>query len=904
MVPVAHNTRASPLPVPLLIAGSFCMRLSLRIALALQLVAAPIGLGDEPGAFNAHIRPIFQAYCTECHGEAEKLKGGLDLRLRRLAIKGGASGPAVVPGRPGESRLIEKVSAGEMPPGKKKLTALQIDRLRQWIAAGAKVETDEPSSLATGFPITEVDRLYWAFQPVHRPAVPVANSRVRTPIDAFLTAKLCEKNLTFSVDADRTTLIRRVTFDLTGLPPTPEEVDAFVADPDPLAYEKRIDRLLASQQYGERWARHWLDVAGYADSEGGSPSDPLRATAWKYRDYVIRTMNRDKPFDQFIREQLAGDEIARRPWDPADPETIERLVATGFLRMAPDGSGGAGVDQKAARNQVVTDTVKIVASAFLGITVGCAQCHNHRYDPIPQTDFYRLRAILEPGYDPANWKPPAARQVSLYTDADRKAAAAVEVEAAKIDKDRLAKQQEFIDATFEKEVAKLAEPMREPARTARKTPDGKRSHEQKKLMQEHPSLNVSAGSLYLYDAKAAAELKKMSDQAAVVRATKPVEEFVRALTETAGRVPPTYLHHRGDPDQPKQAVSPGGLAVLDDALPLPNPQAVGGSSGRRLALANWLTDARNPLTARVIVNRIWMHHFGRGLVGTPGDFGRLGERPTHPELLDWLAAQFVQSGWSLKGLHRLILTSTAYRQTSTRDAKSDTDPDNRLLGRFPLQRLDAEAIRDSMLAVSGRLNSKPFGPPVPVMDDDAGLAVIGKANRDGAGYKLGDEAVPAGDELRRSVYVEVRRTKPLAVLDAFDWAAVEPNCEARKSSTATPQSLLLLNNEFTLAQVSHFADRVKQAAGTDPRAQIVLAWHLAYGTRPDAAELGRAAKFIASQTKVFETVTAESPALPNVAPTKSPKGTAALPAPPPPADRALAVFCQALLMSNRFLYVD
>jgi hypothetical protein len=875
----------------------------LRLAAALVPLVAIAGRAAEP-QFNANVRPLFQAYCTECHGEAEKPKGGLDLRLRGLVLKGGKSGPAVVPGKPAESLLIEKVRAGDMPPGKKKLTAAQIDTLKQWIAAGAKVEVDEPATLGTGFQITPADKKFWAFQPIRRPAVPAGDDRVRTPVDAFLEAKLREKNLGFSPDADRATLIRRVYFDLIGLPPTAEAVATFVGDPDPLAYENLVDKLLDSPQYGERWARHWLDVAGYADSEGGSPDDPVRTTAWKYRDYVIRSFNRDKPFDQFIKEQFAGDELAPRPWNVADPETIERLTATGFLRMAPDGSGSPGTDQKLARNQVVTDTVKVVASAFLGVTVGCAQCHNHRYDPVPQTDFFRLRAILEPGYDPAHWQPPAFRRLSLYTDADHKAAAAVEAEAAKLDKARLAKQQEFINQTFEKEVMKLPEPMREPARAARKTPDAKRSAEQKKLMQEHPSLNVSAGSLYLYDQKAADELKKMAAEAAQVRAKKPVEEFVRTLTETPGQVPPTHLHHRGDPDQPKQVVPPGGLTVLDDVLPLPEPKAVGGSSGRRLAFANWLTDPKNPLTARVLVNRVWMEHFGRGIVGTPGDFGRLGEQPTHPELLDWLASEFVANTWSMKKLHRLILTSTAYRQSSARKSP-DPDPDNKLLARFPLRRLDAEAIRDATLAVSGKLNPKPAGPPVPVMDDDAGLAVIGMANRDGAGYKLGDESVPAGEESRRSIYVQVRRTKPLAVLDTFDWAPTEPNCEARKSSTATPQSLLLMNNEFVLTEATHFADRVKAEAGSDVKAQVTRGWRLAFGVDPTPAERDRALAFIAAETTAFEKVPAAATA-PNAAAASKVKKKDAPPTAPPPTavDRALAAFCHVLLISNRFLYVE
>lgn len=869
-----------------------------------------------PPTFNAHVRPLLKAYCFECHGEVEKPKGGLDLRLRRFVAKGGESGPAIVEGKPAESVLIERVVSGDMPPGKKKLTPEQIDLLKRWIAAGAKVEAPEPETLASGFQITEEDRQFWAFQPVRRPQVPrvgASQSSVRTPIDAFLLAKLGERKLTFAAPADRTALIRRITFDLTGLPPKPEEIDAFVKDTSPNAYEKLVDRLLASPQYGERWARHWLDVAGYADSEDGSPTDPVRANAWKYRDYVIRSLNADKPFDQFIREQLAGDEMVKPPYANLAAEDLDRLIATGFLRMAPDATGTPGADQKVARNQVVTDTVKVVSSAFLGLTVGCAECHNHRYDPIPQTDFYRLRAVLEPAFDPTAWKPPAAREVSLYTTEDRKMAAAIEAEAAKIDKARLKKQGEYIEATFEKEIAKLPENLRSEARAARDTPEAKRNAEQKSLMQRHPSLNVSAGSLYLYDSKAAADLKKMADEAAKLRGKKPHEEFVRVLTEVPGRKPATFLFHRGDPDQPKGQVPPAGLTVLDSRLPLTVPEKAlpNKTSGRRLALANWLTDPRHPLTARVIVNRVWMNHFGRGLVGTPGDFGHLGERPTHPELLDWLSSEFVANKWSLKQLHRLIVTSTAYRQSSVREPATDAvDPDNRLLGRFPLRRLDAEAIRDSILATSGKLNPKMFGPPVPVMEDDAGLIVIGKANRDGAGYKLGDESVPKGEESRRSVYVQVRRSKRLALLDVFDWATVEPNCEVRNASTATPQSLILLNGDFIAAQALDFADRLQREAGADASAQVKLAWKLAYGKAPTEKELAGAIAFLSDATEAYRKAP-PPPAKASSPPAKPAAGkktlavakVAELP-PHPPETLALAAFCQAILSSNRFLYVD
>jgi hypothetical protein len=878
-----------------------------RVAFALAVLIAivsqsadaapPVKVKGEP-TFNAHVRPIFQAYCTECHGEPAKPKGGLDLRLRRFAVKGGDSGPVVVPGKPAESLLLDYVTSGEMPPGKTKLTKEQIDVIQRWIAAGAKVETDEPESLGAGFVIRDEDRNWWAFQPLSRPEIPKTKTEVSNPIDAFLLAKLAEKGVGYNPPADRVTLIRRVTLDLTGLPPTPAEIEAFVKDQSPAAYEKLADRLLASPHYGERWGRHWLDVAGYADSEGGAPADQLRPDAWKYRDYVIRSFNADKPFDQFIREQIAGDEMVKRPYQNLSPADLDKLIATGFLRMAPDGTGSPGVDQKLARNQVLTDTVKIVSSAFLGVTVGCAECHNHRYDPIPQTDFYRLRAVFEPALDPTNWKAPAARRVSLYSEADRKKAAAIEAEAAKIDKARLKKQAEFIEATFEKELAKLPEAMRDKARAARETPAAKRNAEQKKIMMQHPSLNVSAGSLYLYDSKAAAELKKMADDAGDLRAKKPAEEFLRAVTESAGKVPTTFLFHRGDPDQPKEAVAPGGLAVLDKTLPLQVSQklATPGTTGRRTALADWLTDSKNPLTARVLANRIWMLHFGRGIAGSPGDFGRLGEAPTHPELLDWLASEFISKGWSVKHLHRLIVTSTAYRQSSVRDPKTEAaDPSNNLLGWFPLRRLDAEAIRDSMMAVSGTLSTKMYGPPVPVKENEVGMFVLGIDNKDGAGRFTKEVPLPDGDEYRRSVYAQVRRSRPLADLDTFDWAKPEPNCEARNSSTATPQALMLLNGEFILEQSQAFANRLKKEAGADAKAQVKLAWRLTYGKAPTATELDGALEFLKDVAAAFK----ETPLPP------APKTKGAKPNPvPPAADRALAAFCQAILSSNRFLYME
>ncbi len=474
--------------------------------------------------------------------------------------------------------------------------------------------------------------------------------------------------------------------------------------------------------------------------------------------------------------------------------------------------------------------------------------------------------------------------MSLQTDAERAAAAKVEADAARIDGERAAKQREYIDRTFDKEVTKLPEAEREAARAARTTPEPKRTAEQRRLMKEHPSLNVSAGSLYLYDGKAAADLKTYADRAAAVRSAKPVEDFVPVLCEVPGHVPTTHLFRRGDYTQPKAAVEPGGLTVLADGDPLKLAKdAALPTTGRRLAFAHWLTDGRHPLTARVLVNRAWLHHFGRGLVGTPGDFGFLGERPTHPELLDWLADEFVRSGWSLKHMHRVMMTSTAYRQSSRRSAAGEAvDADNRLLGRMPVRRLEAEALRDAMLAVSGLANARAFGKPVPVKTDAAGQVVVGVDNLDAAGYETGKGALPPGEEHRRSVYVQVRRSRPLALLEAFDAPRAEPNCELRDNSTVAPQSLLLMNNTFVVATAEAFARRVRREATAGGRAEIVRAWSLAFGAEPDEKEVRQATAFLAEQEANFRARDAKADA----------------------AAQALASFCHALLSANRFLYLD
>jgi Protein of unknown function (DUF1549)/Protein of unknown function (DUF1553)/Planctomycete cytochrome C len=853
----------------------FCLFVvAAAIAGSLGPVVSARADANEPPVFERDVRPILKAYCLDCHGGGAELKGKLDLRLARTARRGGKGGPAVVAGQPDQSPLMTRIQDGEMPPGEKKVPPAQIAVIGRWIAAGARTFREEPESLPPGIDITPEERAFWAYQPIQRPEPPRVQpedrARMRTPIDAFLLAKLRQRGASFAAEADRLTLLRRASFDLIGLPPSRAQVDAFLADAAPDAYERMIDRLLDSPHYGERWARHWLDVAGYADSDGNGNDDTPRPYAYKYRDYVIRALNADKPLDRFIIEQLAGDELVPRPWSNLKPDQAETLAATGFLRTAVDGTSTGAPDEALAANQVVADTLKIVGSTFLGLTVGCAQCHDHRYDPIPQSDYYRLRAVFEPALNPRQWRRPASRLVSLYTDADRARAAAIEAEAQKLAQAIDAKTQKYLAEALEKELAKFPQEMRGKLREARNTPEGKRSDEQKRLLAANPSVNISAGVLYQYNPAAADDLKKDQANVDAMRARKPVEDFVSVLDEMPGVLPETRIFYRGDHRQPTHPVAAGDLTIAAPTrarfeAPAKDPGLP--TSGRRLAYAKHLVDGRHPLVGRVLANRIWLHHFGRGLVDTPGDFGALGNRPTHPELLDWLADELARQGWSLKAMHRSIMMSAAYRQSSHRDP-ADGTPDNDDAGycRYPLRRLDAEALRDRILFVSGRLDRTPFGRAVPVAEDSVG------------------QVLPTNDSPRRSVYLEVRRTKPVSLLAAFDAPVMAVNCDRRPTSTSAPQSLMLMNSEFVLGNARAMAQRLRAEDLAPPELSrmIAHAWQLAYNRPISREEQDWARAYIARQLGV---------------PAKTNAG----------GDRelmALTNLCQQLLTSNEFLYVD
>jgi mono/diheme cytochrome c family protein len=788
-------------------------------------------------SFEKHIWPIFRAHCFDCHGATSELKGGLDLRQVRLQQRGGESGAALVPGDAASSLLWQRIASDEMPPGAAKVTPAEKQLIQAWIASGAGTARPEPESIAPGLGITPEERAYWAFQPITRPAAPTvtAAERVRSPIDAFALHKLeaMSPALTFSADADDATLIRRLTLDLIGLPPTYEQVQAYVADPSPEKYQQLVNRLLDSPQYGERWARHWLDVAGYADSDGASTVDRVREFAYKYRDYVIRAFNADRPLDQFIIEQLAGDELIAPPYKNMSDDQIEKLVATGFLRMAAD-PGNDTADLAAASQQVVADSLKIVSTALLGLSVGCAQCHDHRYDPIPQADYYGLRAVFEPAYDPNHWLLPPQRLISLYTDADHAHAAEVEARAQVVLQDHAAKQAEFIAATFAKQLASFPEELQAPLKAAFETPEKDRSAEQTELLKKHPSANITPGVLYQYNPEAAEELKKLMAQVESIRKEKKPNDFISPLTEPANATPAvTYLFHRGDYRQKLQEIGPADLQIASPdgqraSFASDDPNVP--TSGRRLAFARWLVSGQHPLVARVLVNRVWMHHFGRGLVNTPSEFGRLGELPTHPELLDWLATELMQNGWSLKHLHRVIVQSTAYRQSSQISAAAEqADADGRWLSRYPVRRLEAEAVRDSILAVSGALDLTPFGPPIPMTNDDSG------------------QVIEQGEPRRRSIYLQQRRTQPLALLTTFDAPVMDVNCERRPSSTVAGQSLMLMNSSFAMTQSRRVADKIQQQAAAaaitvpispewEQQINRVRPWSYGFGRVDDATQ--------------------------------------------------------------------
>ncbi len=681
---------------------SVILVLSIVTGFAQQPFTSTTPKSNEPIAitFEKHVRPILKAHCFQCHGEDTELAGGLDVRLARLITAGGESGAAVLAGDVEKSLLWNRIAADEMPPKTKKLSAVEKQSIANWIQQGAKTARAEPSRPEEAR-FTEEELSHWAFQPL-RPEIPPASfcSFDGLAIDAFIASKLAKHGLAFSPAADRRTLIRRLTLDLHGLPPTGDEVECFVQETEPDAYERLVDRLLASPQYGVRWGRHWLDVAGYAESDGNIGKDQARPYAWYYRDYVIHALNEDRPYDRFLKEQLAGDELIEGTHDRNNPIHAELLAATGLLRMSPDITQTD--DSLIDRNQAVADVLNVVSTTVLGLTVGCAQCHDHRYDPITIEDYYRFRAVFDPVFPIHQWKKPNQRLIDMTDDATRERSAEIEARAVAVQEDINVRRRAHCQTIQDREIALAPEAVRELLRTAANEKPSVQTEEQKKLLDQYPkvrSISWIVGQLVEYDMPAHRAFEAEEKKVAEIRKTKPLNRMIMAVEESRDAVPASRVFFRGSPESPTKEVSSGELTVLVSARPdaaVAQPaEGTNRTTGRRLAYARQLTDGTHPLVARVAVNRIWMHYFGRGIVATPGDFGLSGEAPSHPELLDWLANDFVRHGWSMKRLHRQIVMSRTYQQTATRssNAPSDFDPENRFLSHMNLRRLQAEAIR-------------------------------------------------------------------------------------------------------------------------------------------------------------------------------------------------------------------
>lgn len=860
--------------------------------------------------FEKHVRPILKVHCFLCHGEEPELAGGLDLRLVRRMVVGGDSGPAVIPHDATASLLMERVAADEMPPGAKKLTGNEKQILEQWIQQGATTRRPEPDD-PNEAKFTDEELEHWAFQPLQSPTVPGDGVPVTAAeaIDRFIAGAAHEAGYATSPMADRRVLIRRLSFNLTGLPPTPEQIAAFLADDSDDGYARVVEQMLASPHYGERWGRHWLDVAGYAESEGQVVGDRHRPHAWRYRDYVVEAFNRDLPYDQFVREQLAGDQMIDGVPDPNNNEHARLLAATGFLQMAPDVTQVE--DSLINRNQAVADTIQTVTSALLGLTVACAQCHDHRYDPITIEDYYRLRAVFDPAMPIHQWQPPGQRLFDMTNDETKAERARIEAEAVAKQEDINARRRAHCQTIQDREIAAAPEAVRDALRQAVNTPAGEQSAEQKALLEAHPKVRTIdwiVAQLVEYDGASHRAFQAEEKQVAALRETKPLDRMLMAVKD---RTEPVTSHvlFRGDPQSPHQEVVPGEIEVLTRLRSPEVAAPLSASSNRRLAYANQLTDGTHPLTARVIVNRIWQHHFGQGLVRTPGEFGLNGQRPSHPELLDYLAKELIANGWSLKWLQRQIVSSRTFQQASAlpqevsvsvaavpapgsspdlRDARLE-DPDNRYVTRMSLRRLDAEAVRDAILSVSGQLNSEVGGPSVPVAEDDEGKAVIGtRLLQDGLFAGIKD----AGDQARRrSLYLSTQRSLQLNLLQTFDLPEMKPNCQQRSLSTVTPQALLLMNDSWVVQAAQAMSERLWQAS-SEPEERLRLAYELAFASEINAEEIAACQTFITGQAELFrqDSDTAWQQQL-----QEQPEAAER---------RAWASLCQMLMASNRFLYLE
>ncbi len=782
--------------------------------------------------FVEKIEPALAAKCQTCHGADGA--SGLDLRSRESLLKGGRRGPGLGPGNAEKSplylALLGQGGFKQMPPGKPLASDL-IAAFKQWIDAGAPwVEKREgPIAPDAEAKWRSAEGDVWAFKPVKRFPIPtISDSRhAQTPVDAFVLQKLSEKGIKPAPPADRVTLVRRATFDLHGLPPTPEEVEAFVKDPLPVAkaFEKVVERLLGSPRYGERWGRHWLDVVRYADTGGGS-NDYERPHAWRYRDYVIRSFNQDKPYDRFIHEQLAGDEL--------DPNNPEYLVATGFLRMGPWEHTSMSVEA-VTRQEWLDDVTHNTATAFLGLTMNCAKCHDHKFDPIPTRDYYRWQAVFAttrfderhaPFLPEENPSQAALSQARLQPRFDRTQEKYNQIALALGKKPR----------TQVSNQTNAANNAATPAQV-QSTP-----------LKELKDVGVDPQRVELLELERA-YLKRVEFGRLALKRLDPMAFSVSCGDPTkAERPEETRILIGGNLHSPGPQVSPGVLGFIvppsggiipaeagtTNSNSIPNTAA-----GRRLALAKWIASSSNPLTARVMVNRIWQYHFGKGIVETSNNFGKLGKRPSHSELLDWLASYFVERGWSVKAMHRLLMNSAAYQRASRFQAGAQpdfvakADPENRLLARFPPRRMEAEELRDSMLMAAGELNTEMGGPgSFPELNADL---VAQPRLIMGTVAPVWEASPTRAERNRRTIYTFQKRSIVAPVVEVFNGANMNESCEFRRASTIAPQVFSLFNSQFAYDTALAFARRLERAS-SESRKQIDLAFRLAYQRPPSAME--------------------------------------------------------------------
>jgi len=788
-------------------------------------IAAPV---CAQVSYSRDVAPILSSKCVQCHDAKSKM-GNLDLTAAPALLR-------VAGAKSADSSLYLHLTGKTQPqmPMGGHLTDPQIALFRDWIDAGARIDSQTLSS---------AQKPYWFFQPVAKPAVPkVAAGQNANPVDAFILAKLDENRINPNPATDKTTLLRRATLDLTGLPPTPEETQSFLADDSPKAFEKVVDRLLASPHYGERWGREWLDLARYADTNGFKADEP-RPNIWRYRDYVIQSFNDDKPYDRFIREQIAGDQLY--------PDDLNARIATGFLRHYTDETNQPVIELR--RQELLNDITDTVGGVFMGLTVGCAKCHDHKFDPILQKDYYRLQSFFANVRADDNTILLQGEKLEAY----RKQLAEYNEKTNGIRAEMDALVEPFAQQERDYYTPRFSTGTQEAIRT----PDDQRTPYQSLLaIQGMPQI---VHPWETFTKKLKPEQKKRFDELAAqlksFDALKPNPPVAQTMIENGPVAPKTYVLVGGEWSNHGPEVQPGFLSILD-------PNDVNIAAGRRAALANWLADPKNPMTARVMVNRIWQGHFGTGIVASSSDFGTVGDRPSNQQLLDYLAATFVENGWSIKKMHRAIMLSNVYQESSLAQTEAmSADPENKLMWRYPRHRVEGEVLRDAMLMTSGKLNLKIGGPGIHP-DLPPGVNAVGYAAWPADKDKSEDD--------RRSVYVFVKRVLTYPMFEAFDAPNAQESCPRRFATVVPSQALAVMNDHLVLDWSQSLAGRVLNDSGLNAQQQIDRAYRLALSRPPKSEESTQVAAFLKTQTALVGE------------------------------KQAFADFCHVLLSSNEFMYVN